>query len=49
VLGFGLYLYDKNKMALLTDFWIGQILLSLAIVLELVGIFVTSRVLRLEV
>jgi tight adherence protein B len=49
VLGFGLYLYDKNKMALLTDYWVGQILLSIAIVLELVGIFVTSRVLRLEV
>lgn len=49
VLGFGLYLYDESKMALLTDYWVGQILLSLAIVLELLGIFVTSRVLRLEV
>ncbi len=49
VLGVGLYLYDQQKMALLTDYWVGQILLSLAIVLELLGIFVTSRVLRLEV
>ena len=48
-LGIGMYLYDKQKMALLTDFWVGQILLCIAITLELVGIFVTSRVLKLEV
>ncbi len=48
-LGIGMYLYDKEKMALLTDFWVGQILLCIAITLEVVGIFVTSRVLRLEV
>jgi Flp pilus assembly protein TadB len=49
VLGIGMFLYDRSKMAMLTDYWVGQILLALAIVLELVGIFVTSRVLRLEV
>jgi tight adherence protein B len=49
VLGIGMHLYDPAKTALLTDYWVGQILLSLAIVLEVVGIFVTSRILRLEV
>lgn len=49
VLGIGMYLYDRTKMALLTDWWVGQILLCMAIILEVLGIFVTSRVLRLEV
>lgn len=49
VLFVGMYLYDPSKVSLLTDYWVGQILLGLAIVLEIVGIVVTSRVLKLEV
>jgi tight adherence protein B len=49
VLGIGMYLYDRSKMELLTDYWVGQILLCLAIVLEVVGIFVTAQVVKLEV
>jgi tight adherence protein B len=49
VLGVGMYLYDPSKMGLLTNYWVGQILLCLAIVLEIVGIFATMRVMKLEV
>jgi tight adherence protein B len=49
VIGIGMYFYDPAKMRLLTDFWAGQILLILAIVLEVVGIVVTLRVMKLEV
>jgi Flp pilus assembly protein TadB len=49
LLGIGMYLYDPSKMSLLTDYWVGQILLCLAILLEVVGIFVTSQVMKLEV
>ncbi len=49
VLGIGMYLYDPSKMRLMTDSLVGQVLLALAIILEVVGIFVTSRVMKLEV
>lgn len=49
LLGIGMHFYDPSKMALLTDSWSGQLLLSTAIILELVGIFATLRVMRLEV
>lgn len=49
LMGIGLYLYDPSKMALLTDYWVGQILLTIAIVLEIVGIVVTRRIMKLEV
>lgn len=49
LLGIGMYLYDPQKMGLLTNYWVGQILLCLAIILEVVGIAVTMRVMKLEV
>ena len=49
VLGLGLYFMDSGKMRLMTETTIGQVLLAVAIVLEVVGIFVTYRVMRLEV
>lgn len=49
LMGIGLYLYDPAKMELLTNFWLGQILLTIAIVLEIIGIAVTSRIMKLEV
>lgn len=48
-LALGMYLYDESKMALLTSGAIGQCLLVLAVVLEVIGIFVTSRVMKLEI
>jgi tight adherence protein B len=48
-LGLGMWLYDRSKMQLLTDYWVGQILLTTAIALEVIGILLTARVLRLEV
>lgn len=49
LMGIGLYLYDPSKMQLLTDYWVGQILLTIAIVLEIIGIVVTRRIMKLEV
>jgi tight adherence protein B len=49
LMGIGLYFYDPSKMQLLTDYWVGQILLAVAIVLEIVGIVVTRRIMKLEV
>jgi len=49
VLGFGMYFYDPAMMSLLTDQFIGQIFLVIAILLEVIGIVVTMRVMKLEV
>lgn len=49
VLGVGLFFYDPGKMSLMTDTVLGQILLGLAIALELIGIVVTLKVMKLEI
>lgn len=49
LIGVGMYFYDPSKMALLTNTLTGQVLLTLAIVLEIVGIVVTRRVMALEI
>jgi Flp pilus assembly protein TadB len=49
VVGVGMYFWDPRKMELLTQTTEGQVLLGLAIVLELVGIFVTRRILDLDI
>lgn len=49
VLGVGMWLYDPVKMGLLTDTPVGQVLLGLAIALELIGIAVMSRIMKLEI
>ena len=49
VVGLGMYFWDPRKMELLTQTTEGQVLLGLAIVLELVGIFVTRRILDLDI
>lgn len=49
VIGVGMYFYDPSKMALLTETFTGQVLLTLAIVLEIIGIIVTRRVMMLEI
>jgi tight adherence protein B len=49
VLGVGLFFYDPGKMSLMTDTVLGQILLGLAIALELIGIVVTLKVMKLDI
>ena len=48
-IGVCMFLWDPGKMSLLTDTFPGQALLCLAIVLEVVGIAVTKRIMKLEV
>ena len=45
----GLYIFEPSKTAMLLHTDKGQVLMTLAIVLELIGIYATSRILRLEV
>lgn len=49
VLGVGMYLWDPQKMALLTDTFPGQILLCMAIGLEVIGIFATKKIMQLDI
>jgi tight adherence protein B len=49
VLGVGMYFYDTQKMSLLTDTIPGQVMLAIAIALELIGIVVTLKVMKLDV
>ena len=49
VLGMGMYYCDTARFSLFFTTFIGQILFGGAIVLEIVGIYVTKRVMRLEV
>ena len=49
VIGILMYFWDPQKMALLTNTFNGQILLGLAIVLEVVGILATQKILKLEI
>ena len=48
-LGVGMYLWDPQKMALLTETIPGQVLLCLAIALEVIGIFATRKIMQLDV
>ena len=48
-IGVCMYLWDPSKMSLLTDTFQGQVLLCLAIVLEVIGIAVTRKIMKLEV
>ncbi len=43
-----MYWFDKSRIQLLLDQTLGQILLGLAVFLELVGIFVTKKVMKLN-
>ena len=45
----GLYLFEPSKTAMLIHTDKGQMLMALAVILELIGIYATSRILRLEV
>lgn len=49
LLGLGMWLFDPSKAAILTSTAVGQILLCLAIALEITGILVTKRVMKLEI
>lgn len=48
-IGVAMYVYDPVKMGYLTQTLAGQALLTLAIVLEIIGIVVTRRVMTLEI
>jgi tight adherence protein B len=49
LLGVGLYFYDPGKMSLMTDTLLGQVLLGLAIALEVIGLVVTMKVMKLDI
>lgn len=49
VIGIAMYIYDPVKMGYLTSTVIGQFLLGLAIVLEVIGVLVTKKVMTLEI
>ena len=49
VLGVGLYFYDPIKMGLLTGTTVGQVMLAAAVVLEVIGIAVTLKIMKLDV
>ena len=47
--GLFMYLWDPARTKLLVETGTGQILLSIAIALEIIGIFVTKKVMKLEI
>jgi tight adherence protein B len=47
--GFFMYLWDPTRTKLLVETGTGQILLSIAVVLEIVGILVTKKVMKLDI
>ena len=49
LLGIGLYFYDPGKMSLMTDTLLGQVLLGLAVALEVIGLVVTMKVMKLDI
>ncbi len=49
VIGVLMYLWDPEKIALFTDTFAGQILLTLAISLELIGIYATKKTMELDI
>jgi tight adherence protein B len=48
LLFFFMYWFDKSRIQLLLDQTLGQILLALAVLLEVIGIFVTKKVMKLN-
>lgn len=48
-LGCGMYFFDTVRFSLFFNSFIGQLLFAGAIILEIVGIYVTRRVMKLEV
>jgi len=49
LLGLGMYFFDRPKFEILTTTTIGQVLLGVAVFLEVAGILVTHRVMKLEI
>lgn len=49
VIGIGMYLYDPAKTSILTDTIVGQVLLVVAVVLEVIGIVVTRQIMKLDI
>lgn len=49
LLAVGLYFYDPIKMGLMTGTTVGQLMLSAAAVLEVIGIAVTLKIMKLDV
>jgi tight adherence protein B len=49
LIGVLMYFYDPEKMRLFTSTFIGQVLLVAAIILEVIGIMVTRKIMRLEI
>jgi len=48
-IGIMMYLWDPEKIALFTTTFAGQVLLSLAVALELIGIFATKKIMELDI
>jgi tight adherence protein B len=49
LIGVLMYFYDPDKMRLFIETFAGQVLLVLAIVLEVIGIMVTRKIMKLEI